>query len=377
MNDEVFVYKCPSCSGKVNYNEGDHKWHCEYCGNSYDALFAIKEQKELPNMNDKKYLYYSHFCSNCHEKFLSKYKENAICPRCNTQSIGLGNETIVSKVLNLHFSQEQADYLYYNEIKKYNGRIDGRYFSEKFVLEYINCDLYNGCIKITDGIHTKKYVFMNLLIPNIEYEDFRFMYEVGNIGVRNSLAYSKDQNGSIESLIEENIRYFTNVEDIDYSENIVEACLNDFIKYYGVVNLSTVKINNNLSISDGVYIPIYRKTINNENQYVFGNVSSMRQCIVQYPEETNSRSKTKTYRVLTNISKISMVPCFIGSVFSFHFESSFMFLFILLFIIAAILYYTFNNKYMYYLNTIKISKDDYFEQIINNSNYVKGIKVGK
>ena len=103
----------------------------------------------------------------------------------------------------------------------------------------------------------------------------------------------------------------------------------------------------------------------------------MRQCIVQYPEEANSRSKTNTYRVLTNISKISMVPCFIGSVFSFHFESSFMFLFILLFIIAAILYYTFNNKYMYYLNTIKISKDDYFEQIFNNSNYVKGIKVKK
>lgn len=45
MKDEVFVYKCPSCGGKVDYI--DNKWHCSYCNNTYNSLFAANNEIEL------------------------------------------------------------------------------------------------------------------------------------------------------------------------------------------------------------------------------------------------------------------------------------------------------------------------------------------
>ena len=45
--DEVFVYNCPSCGGKVEYI--NNKWHCTYCNNTYDALFA-EENNSAPDV---------------------------------------------------------------------------------------------------------------------------------------------------------------------------------------------------------------------------------------------------------------------------------------------------------------------------------------
>lgn len=376
-NDETFVYKCPNCGGKVDYNEDNHKWICKYCGNTYDALFVPKESITLSNMNDVKYTYYCYLCNNCHSKFLSKNKENAICNKCNNQCIGEGKETTISKVLDLDVTISQANELYYSAVKKFKNKIDNEFLNQDLQLEYINCDLYNGCIKITYGNYSKKYIFMNLLIPNIEYDDYRFMYEVGNMGIRNSREYAKGQKENIEARIQEKIRYFTNVEDIDYVDSIIKACLTDFGNSYGVIDLENAKIDNNLSVSDGVYIPIYKKTVNKENQYVFGNHSSMQPYIVQFPEEKNSRTKTKMYNTLSQICIALIIISVIGLFCSFHMNSVLKYFFIVIIILSIVLSVILNKKYNYYVKTIKLTKNEYFEQIINNSNYVKGIKVNR
>ena len=376
-NDETFVYKCPNCGGKVDYNEDNHKWICKYCGNTYDALFVPKESITLSNMNDVKYTYYCYLCDNCHSKFLSKNKENAICNKCNNQCLKEGKKTTISKVLDLDYTVSQANKTYYNVVKKFKNRIDIEYLNQDLKLEYINCDLYNGCIKITNENNSKKYIFMNLLIPNIEYDDYRFMYEVGNMGIRNSREYAKGQKENIEARIQEKIRYFTNVDDINYVDSIINACLLDFKNSYGISDLQNVKIDNNLSVSDGVYIPIYRKTINKENQYVFGNHSAMKPYIVQFPEEKNNRIKIKIYNALTQICRFLMIISIMGLFGSIYMYHNLIYLFMIVLVLSIIFNSIFDKKYNYYVKTIKLTKNEYFEQIINNSNYVKGIKVKK
>jgi hypothetical protein len=376
MKDETFVYTCPSCGGKVKFLEDVLKWKCEYCENMYDALFVPKNSVDLSDMSDKKYTYYCFTCDNCHSKFLSSEKENATCNKCNTECSGEGKPTTISKVMDLDITISEANKLYYKEVSYYKKKIDSEYLNQDLNLEYINCDLYNGCIIVTDGNNTKKYIFMNLLIPNIEYDDYRFMYEVGNIGIKNSKAYSKDKNENVENRIKLKLRYFTNVDDINYVDDIINACKSDFIRIYKS-NEEIIKIDNNLSVSDGVYLPIYKKTVKTENQYVFGNGSALTPYIIEFPEVSNARSLVKFYKSISNFFALIMFICFPGFWVSFQLNPNLLVLFALLLLVSFLLKLFFDRKYNYYIKTIKISKDDYFEQIINNCNYVKGIKVKK
>ncbi len=377
MAEETFVYSCPSCGGKVTYLEDKLKWKCDYCGNTYDALFVPKINEELPNMNGVKYTYYCYLCDNCHSKFLSAEKKDAKCTKCDTQCSGEGKETTVTRVLDLDYSVSEANDIYYNEVIKFKKQIDSEYLDKNLKLEYINCDLYNGCIKISNGNNSKKYIFMNLLIPNIEYDDYSFMYEVGNIGVKNSKEYIKDSQEKIESRIRQKVRFFTNVDDINYVDDIVNSCLENFKKVHKNSNDNDIKVENNLSVSDGVYVPIYKKIIDKENQYVFGNKSALEPLIIQFPSENGGRQKTKIYKSLASFFRMILIMSFICFWGSFQFMKQYMIIFALLLLVSFIFNLFFDKKYRYYIKTIKLSKKEYFEQIINNSNYVKCIEVKK
>ena len=376
MAEETFVYSCPNCGGKVTFLDDILKWKCDYCGNTYDALFAPKKSVDLSIMKEYKYTYYRYLCNNCNSKFLSSEQKDATCPKCNAQCLGDGKETTVSKVLDLDYAISEANMFYYDEVVKYKKYIDEEYLKKDLNLEYINCDLYNGCVKISNKNTSKKYIFMNLLIPNIEYDDYRFMYEVGNIGIKNSKEYSKDKQETMESRIRQKVRFFTNVDDINYVDDIVSACLENFKKNTRGKD-DDIKVENNLSVSDGVYLPIYKKSVNNENQYVFGNKSALKNSIIQFPSEDNGREKTKLYKAISSIFKTLSVASLVGVWVSFQVMTVYMIVFSIVLLISFLLNLFFDKKYNYYIKTIKISKEEYFEQIINNCNYVKCIKVKK
>ena len=225
-----------------------------------------------------------------------------------------------------------------------------------------------------------KYIFVNLLVPNISYPDYRFMYEVGNIGINDSREYSNEEQDKLLPKIIEAGEYFTNIEDLNFENEIVTECMNDFCYKNSIFDPQNVQIEKELRINDGVYFPIYTKTVNGERQYVLGNFNTTTNVVLQFPETPSSRSKTKTYEKLSAFFSTGAGLLAMATVYSL-FSGMVNFMLILLFIIGAIsffiFYRIFNKKYEYFIKTIKISKEDYFKQIITNCNYVKVIKVKK
>ena len=380
MNETTFTYQCPSCGGKVTYFEENHKWKCDYCNNSYDSLFVPKEVRDLPSLDDKEYLLYAYDCPNCNKRSLSINKDIKICPRCNSPIDVTPKEVKVSNVLKLDLAKVVAQRNYEKEVTPFAKKLSPEYLNNELDLEYINCDLYNGCIKLIYNNIKYKYIFVNLLVPNLSYPDYRFMYEVGNIGINDSREYSNEEQEKLLPKIIEAGEYFTNIEDLNFENEIVTECMNDFCYKNSIFDPQNVQIEKELRINDGVYFPIYTKTVNGERQYVLGNFNTTTNVVLQFPETPSSRSKTKTYEKLSAFFSTGAGLLAMATVYSL-FSGMVNFMLILLFIIGAIsffiLYRIFNKKYEYFIKTIKISKEDYFKQIITNCNYVKVIKVKK
>ncbi len=388
--EETFLYKCPSCGGKVNYDNINHKWICEYCGNSYETLFAIKENNVLPKMFDKKVLFYKHRCSNCNEDFVTTSKSNAICPKCNQECNDKSKEFAVTNMIGVTSSLAKAKMEYNESIHKVINFLPSEYQNDELKAQYINCDLYNGVIKLTYKNISKKYVFINVLIPNLDYEDYRFMYEIGNVGISNSKAFSS-LNNNLVNCVNEFYKDFNTIEDKDYSEEIIKACIKTFKEEYDIGNVDEIIVDNNLKVEDGTFIPVYVKKIKINDgeyrQYIWGNHYLCSGNLLEFPNEPDSRSKTKKYEALKNIFKSLAIITAIILAFNIFFPIGYMqntlpnVYFIVampvLIIVFTILWYIMNKKYYYYYNTIKLTKEEYFNQIINNSNFVKVISVKK
>lgn len=383
---ETFVYKCPSCGGKVNYNEITHKWVCEYCGNNYNALFVPKKARDLPPVDERKYKLFSHYCNKCNKKFVSKGNFSC-CPYCKEKCEN-GNEFIAANAISLTKSLEQAKNDYRNSIKKYKN-LNNDYYSDNFECQFYNCDLYNGCIKLEYNGIINKYIFVNLLIPNIEYEDYRFMYEIGNIGTKDSRVYRQKNKEEVENYLIANGEYLNSVDDKNYEVEILEECIDDFVKTYKISDRNTIKIEKSFKVEDGTFIPIYVKNVkinnNDYRQYVYGNYESSIDTIFEFPTESDSREKTKKYGFLSGLSFALMIIS-VMTLFGFAtmisilsgIDTRVLILTSIVVLVASIISYVINNKkYNYYIRTIKLTKKEYFQQIIKNSNYVKVIKVKK
>ena len=407
--EETFVYKCPSCGGKVSYLKDDHKWHCEYCKNTYESLFA-QEEINLPEFKDLQVTLYSYDCQNCNKKFVSKKKSNAACTYCSHVEEKDGEPFVASGIVDLFYSKKDAERIFLEGTREFNN-IE---FNKDLKLQYINCDLYNGCVVVSYNNIVEKYIFVNLLIPNIEYEDYRFMYEVGNIGFADSFVLSDKKEEILEEKIILSGKDINSFVNKNFEQDIIDECVKSFAKKYSLSNKASIKADNYFKIKDGFYIPVYisKSIINNDDcyQYVFGSnkmtknndsfrFSNKNGYIIELPKEKGSRLKTKYYLswsgtlyVLTFISvavfMISLIALLSNNqniVFSFLrpiYETDGMPGILTAFSISlGIIFFILNQKCQkkvnYYESTIKLSKEEYFNQIINNSNYVKVIRVKK
>lgn len=393
---ETFIYKCPNCGGKVNYV--NNQWHCDYCGNNYAALFETKEEKELPKYERVFYTLYSYTCPNCNRRVITTKEDGFTCSSCNQEFTGQGKPFRVANILTASVSIGEAKEQYERDIKKYDRSL----FSNDLKLQFINCDLYNGYVKLSYGSIIEKYIFINFLIPNIEYEDYRFMYELGNIGLVDSKILNVEKRIGVCSTMINYQEYINSTEDINYENDIINECINDFAKKHGISDLNSIKMTNNFQISDGVYIPMYMSKSLKGNepfyQYVFGNrsMSIMNKTfmtnkksgntIIELPKKDNAHKKARMFNTLYQLLHVIMFFA-IGATFMFlmsfieagiratSFGYKFLLIAVITLIVTSILGYICYKKYNFYEKSIQLTKEEYFDQIINNSNYVKVIKV--
>ena len=384
--DEVFVYSCPSCGGKVEYV--NNKWHCTYCNNTYDALF-VEESKKLPDLKIQKYTMYHYKCSKCNNTFVSLDEKNAKCNFCNEVADGIGEKFIASNIIDTDIVLDEAKEIYLKEIKRFSKKIDNNYFKLNLIDEYIYCNLYNGCIKIMYDNFVEKYFLINLLIPNIKDDNYKFMYEIGNNGLSsNEILKISDITNEIIS----NSNCISKIHNINYEDDIVSECIEVFSKKYKISNKNNIKVEKDIEVSEGVFFPVYKNKVivNNKeyNQYVVGNshISKKGSTILDFPNEKDSMKKYRKYDFLFSTILYNIMMCvFIIMMFSpiLFTQNISKILYIIpimlfiIFIVSVILRYYTKKKRDYYYNTIKVSKKEFFNQIITNSNYVKIIEVKK
>lgn len=400
---ESFVYKCPNCGGNVKYSDTEHKWYCEYCKNTYSSLFA-QEENPLPNYEELKLTLFGYTCPKCNRKYVSRESKNAQCTYCLHEENLNGIPFSASGIVDVSYSDRDALEGLRKEAKGLNPSL----FNEKLKLQYINCDLYNGCIVLSYDNVVEKYILVNLLVPNIEYEDYRFMYEVGNIGFTNSFELSSIEKSTVENKFILKGEYINSFIDKNYEQDILNYCVNSFAKQYQINDISQIKVQKIFNVKDGFYVPFYvsKVNINNEDcyDYVFATNRMIKRfdkrestfTILELPSVPQSRKNTKFYNILYNISSKLTFFCAFALLILFH-MSNFMlpnynsfngqsdtfdkkiliYIDIVLIIIFSLIWHFSYKKYRYYEKTIKLSKEDYFDQIINNSNFVKRIKVKK
>ena len=391
--EEVFVYKCPNCGGKVDYDNNRHLWICAYCNNSYEALFHQVE-KVLPSVEEAEVTAYGYICSKCGKKYVSLEKENAKCVHCNEIN-GQGKEFLITNMIINDKPESLAKREFINSLEPFGKFLPQEFLKENLKCEYVNCDLYNGCVKVSSNTKSVKYIFVNLLIPNIEYDDYRFMYEVGNMGLKNTRAFHNEKDTILKKVIGNGDSFYS-FEDMKFEDDIVNQCVESFMYKYKITNRNELKVETSLRIKDGTYITIYidEVTYNNKKyrHYDIGTTYAEDKnagffkpnkgtIIFSFPEEPDSRRKTKTSQKLSSLFMTLAILSFLSPLFSYLFKVGggdiIVIISISLGILFSILFLSYNKKYNYYLRTIKLTKEEYFNQIINNSNYVKIIEVKK
>ena len=133
-------------------------------------------------------------------------------------------------------------------------------------------------------------------------------------------------------------------------------------------------------------------------QYVFGNRSmsimnksfmtnkKTGRTIIELPKKDNAHKKARLFSTLYQILHVVMFIS-VGATFMFlmsfieagiratSFGYKFLLIAVITLVTSFILDYICYKKYNFYEKSIQLTKDEYFDQIINNSNYVKVIRV--
>ena len=399
MKEELFVYKCPNCGGKVDYDNDKHIWTCAYCGNSYEALFHQVE-RVLPSVEETEITAYGFICSKCGKKYVSLEQNNTKCVHCNETNSG-GKAFLITNMINNDKPEDVAKAEFIRNLEEYQKYLPPEFLKENLKCEYVNCDLYNGCVKVSYQTISIKYIFVNLLIPNIEYDDYRFMYEIGNLGLKNTKAFHNNEDAIIKKIISNGDSFYS-FEDKKFEDEIVNHCVDSFMYKYKLTNRDEIKVERSLRIKDGTYIPIYIDEVDYNNKkyrhYNIGTVyaydknnntfskKNLENIVFSFPEVPESRKIAKSSKSLSTLFLVLAILSFIVPIITYLTNFSFLppgselkavilVISISLAILFIVLNRIYNKKYNYYLRTIKLTKEEYFYQIINNSNYVKIIEV--
>lgn len=388
MKTEIYVYNCPSCGGKVNFNREKNVWECSYCHKSFETVFAKEEQ--LPKEEEEEKNIYFHHCTKCNKEYTSFIEKEAGCIYCSTKNNSY--DSISASIILRPTMDYNNINTFYNEKELYNCPKDYKdeYLKRNWLLEYVNCDILNGILELKYNNKEKKYIFVNLIVPNLDYEDYRFMYELGNSGFKQK---TKDSDYGV-ILLETASKYQNNIKKktTSHIEAIINTCIDTFQKEKHISDKESIKVINNMKIKTGYYIPIFTKISNIHNtnyyQHILANRDFAKTTYIQYPQVGGSLFKSKLLDALTKLCIILIIACFLFLIFCYCIQqfqdysvedltdlleiaTAIMPVVIFTLPISGILAMVSHKKIDYYYNCTIISKENYYKQIVNNSNYVK------
>ncbi|MBP5684569.1 MAG: hypothetical protein J6X02_04875 [Bacilli bacterium] len=388
MKNDIFTYKCPSCNGKVEYSHETNKWRCLYCNNTYDTLFAQEKTKDLPKLQFNKSNLFSYKCNKCNNLFISNDKDMKICPSCKN-ILNLSRKFTATNFIENNDNIDKVEKRYKKIVRSYFIDYNEILLNSKFYFRYLECNLLSGYVEVTNNNKSNKYIFVNLIVPNTDFIDYHFSYQIGNAGFKSS---------DIEEYNILNKKNYIKIDEELFSENkideneFVNACIDSFKKKYNIEKDDDIKVNKSLKIIKGIFIPTYIRKIDDETrEYLFGNEIINIEHIIELPRQNdfdNKLMKAKNKHLLskriTTIAFIIIIMIFLSmTIFDLRLTNDidleflnnikiiFIIITALLMLISFCCIYRYNSVIANLYRAKKLDKKEYLEQIIDNSNYVK------
>ena len=97
----------------------------------------------------------------CNNDYVSKNDKNAQCDKCGEVNEN-GYKFEVSRLIPYDIYHGEARDEYTHKINKFKGLIDNKFFDINIIDNYIYCDLYSGCVKLSYNNYFEKIIFVNL-----------------------------------------------------------------------------------------------------------------------------------------------------------------------------------------------------------------------
>ncbi len=228
--NQTYTYKCPNCGAKVVYSNQAKHWKCEYCNNTYTSLYTNENEELQPIEEYTTFNYY--YCKNCKNGYYTREKDTK-CFRCQSKITGQ-KEKITGTISRSYGSVEAASILndQFNRFRKY---LPKNYFEPYTIVNtYLKSDLYSGFILITNGKNVIKYFFVNLLIPHLDTDNHKIIYDFANKGFSSIDNYEIDPKYNYPVDVTSHDMEVNNDKIMD---KILEACKYSFIEQFGNNNI--------------------------------------------------------------------------------------------------------------------------------------------
>jgi DNA-directed RNA polymerase subunit RPC12/RpoP len=372
---ETFVYSCPGCGAKVEFNENTRLWECSYCDNVYEAIFE-NDDNTLPKIVDKNYIIYKYNCDKCNNSFLSILEKDGLCNSCNTIIKKNGEPIHVHNVIESNVTRGTAAYSYNHTLSDISDDLYNDYNDNSFKLTYYEFDSYQGVIKFTYGNVTKKYIFADLFIPNIDYEDYRFLYEVSKIKVKASCNLNnKDVDLMPLTKNPYNSNTINNInQKILDEDTIVEMCKNHFIVKNHIKDQENIIVEKSISHNEGNYIPVYVMEHEKDGviyrEYQFGNYSFYKydSAITEFDDTTIDKEIFSCK--LTKMASFIVFPIIFAALAPLYLGKEYNIIIIL--IVMAIFYFSIVVRFYFGKKDKKIKKLE-SSRLITREEYINNL----
>ena len=389
--DTSYTYKCHNCGGNVKYDESSNKWICDYCNSSYSNLFDV-EGEELESAKDDRELYY-HYCESCNNSYYSLEEQNT-CYKCNNKVIV--SKEMISDIISESMSPSdlKQDFVsrLYNYKDKYSLDLNNLEVKDK----YVKCDAYNGFIRVSNDKHSIEYVFLNVIRPYIDTDNYKILYDFSNEGFNSFKNVEKiitNKNVPIDKIDKDRV-----IDNNDIKNKIIDTCIASFKKEYGNDN---IKVEESLKINKHMLIKLYYYSfVYNNKEYTSyfvqkdgsKNVSKGTSkgkkdgfISVDIPKDDKITPKDvvsnkNKYRITNGIGAIFSIIgifCLLGYLL---FSDSMVLLIvgIVLLLIGilttTLIAKTIKSTYGELTDHISISEELYYKNLVNNSKFVKQIR---
>lgn len=387
--DKQYVYKCPNCGGKVRFLKESYKWECEYCGNKYDHLFS---EDNVTDLEDSDHFMYFYKCPSCNYYFVSVSKLDK-CLYCNKKIDADGKAICVNNFINFDskydLNKKQIYELYLKKLFQVKEYIKDDYLNINFEFKHVLCDIYSGYVLLKYKYVIEKYLFFDLVIPNIDHDDYAFAYEITN---NDSFVKPSYWDSRVEDV--QNAAFILeDYKEMDLKDELINACINNFSRKYKVVNKKEIKVDDNLNKDGIVVLPIYIGKSNDCYQYIKGNGDESLDPIIRFSKGTDVYNKLlkekKKYSLASKFEWISLIfvilavfASMVSSLLHFpDYSYTIIMMVIMLFgtlsFMSGMIVRKKEKMAELFSHSELISKEDYYKKLINECNFVKIMKVNK